>query len=102
MLMRIGYDLSFEFASPTALTLMLYVHPERAGDLVAPETLIIEPDTPIQDFTDVFGNRAAKIVAPAGPLRIRSESVARDDRFPDAPDPAAQAPPAAQLPAGVP
>src|SRR2546423_8395860 len=97
MLMRIGYDLSFEFASPTALTLMLYVHPERAGDLVEPEKLIIEPDVPIQDFTDVFGNRAAKIVAPTGPLRIRSESVIRDDGLLDAQNPSAQQQPVAEL-----
>src|SRR5438067_2481650 len=101
MLIRIGYDLSFEFPSPTAMTLMLYVHPERAADLVEPEKIIVEPETPIQDFVDVFGNRAAKIVAPAGPLRIRSESVVRDDGLLDAQNPSAQQQPVADLPADV-
>jgi transglutaminase-like putative cysteine protease len=101
MLIRIGYDLTFEFPSPTAMTLMLYVHPERATDLVEPEKIIVEPETPIQDFRDVFGNRVGKIVAPAGALRIRSESFIRDDGLLDAQNPSAQQQPVAELPPDV-
>ena len=97
MLIRIGYDLTFEFASPTAMMMLLHVHPERAGDLLEPEKLIVEPDIPVQEFIDVFGNRAAKVFAPAGPLRIRSESRIRDNGLVDAQNPAAQAVPVAEL-----
>jgi len=97
MLIRIGYDLTFEFPSPTAMTLLLYVHPERARDLVETEKLIIEPEIPVQDFCDVFGNRAAKIVAPAGQLRLRSDSFIRDDGLVDAQNPAAQQHPVANM-----
>src|SRR4051812_37101819 len=98
MLIRIGYDLTFEFTSPTAMTLLLYVHPDRAVDLVEPEKLIIEPETiAAQDFTDVFGNRAAKIVAPVGMVRLRSESFVRDDGLVDAQSPSAQQHPVAEL-----
>src|SRR5262245_56682298 len=101
MLIRIGYDLSFELTSPTAMTLMLYVHPEPAGDLAQPEKLILEPELPIQDFTDVFGNCAARILAPVGIIRMRSESLVRDDGLHDAQNPAAQQHPIAELPADV-
>src|SRR5581483_5299365 len=101
MLIRIGYDLTFEFTAPTPMTLMLYVHPDRAGDLVEPEKLILEPDIPYQDFLDVFGNRVAKVVAPTGLLRMRSESRIRDNGLVDAQNPAAQQVPVQDLPADV-
>src|SRR3954469_13545308 len=101
MLIRTGYDLTFEFPAPTAMTLLLYVHPERAVDLVEPEKLIVEPELPVQDFTDVFGNRAAKILAPAGFVRMRSESRVRDEGLVDAQNPSAQQVPVADLRADV-
>src|SRR5437667_9415088 len=101
MLIRIGYDLAFELPAPTAMTLLLYVHPERARDLVEPEKLIIKPEIPVVDFTDVFGNRAARIIAPAGAIRIHSESMVRDDGLLDAQNPSAQQLPVTDLPPGV-
>ena len=78
MLIRIGYDLVFEVPQPTAMLLMLYVHPDRAPALRHPEWIQVEPDTPVEGFTDWFGNRAARILAPAGTLRLRYENVAAD------------------------
>ena len=101
MLIRIGYDFTFEFPAPTAMSMLLYVHSERAGDLVAPETLIVEPNIPVKVYLDVFGNCAARIVAPAGLLRLRSESVIRDNGLVDAQNPAAQQMPIDDLPADV-
>ncbi len=101
MLIQIGYDLSFDFPAPTPMVLNLYVHPDRAGNLVEPEKLIVEPEIPVHDFVDVFGNRAARIVAPAGTLRLRSESFIRDDGLTDAQDPKAQQHPIHELPADV-
>jgi transglutaminase-like putative cysteine protease len=101
MLIRIGYDLSFDFPSPTPMLLNLYVHPDRAGNLIEPERLIVEPEIPVHDFVDVFGNRAASIVAPAGTLRLRSESLIRDDGLTDAQDPKAHQQPIHELPPDV-
>ena len=33
MFLRIGYEMCFQIAAPTPMVLMLFVHPERAGDL---------------------------------------------------------------------
>jgi transglutaminase-like putative cysteine protease len=82
---RIGYDLVFEIAQPTAMQLMLYVHPSRAGALRRPERLLVEPDTPVESFVDWFGNRAARILAPAGRLRLGYDNVIDDSGRPDAP-----------------
>ncbi len=66
MLIKIGYDIAYEVSAPTPMLLMLYVHPERMKDLRGPGALVTEPAVEIENFTDNFGNRCAKIVAPPG------------------------------------
>ena len=78
MLIRIGYELIFELPVPTSMLLMLYLHPERAAALRDSERVVVEPDTRVEEFVDWFGNRAARILAPAGPLRIRYDNVVED------------------------
>ena len=85
MHIRIGYDLSFEVAQPTAMQLMLYVHPDQAAALQRPERIVVEPDTVVEDFVDWFGNRAARIVAPAGLVRISYDNVIFDGGGHDVP-----------------
>ena len=82
---RIGFDLSFEVPQPVPMQLMLYVHPDQAGLLRQPERLVMEPVHPVEDFLDWFGNRAARILAPAGHLRIRYDNVISDSGRPDVP-----------------
>jgi transglutaminase-like putative cysteine protease len=83
MLIRIGYELIFDLPAPVPMLLMLYVHPEQAHVLQRPEKLVIEPDVPVRDFTDTFGNRAARISAPAGKLRLWYDNVAWDSGRPE-------------------
>jgi transglutaminase-like putative cysteine protease len=82
---RIGYDLSFEVPQPTPMQLMLYVHPDQAPALQRPEWIVVEPDTAVDSFIDWFGNRAARILAPAGRLRIRYDNVIDDSGRLDVP-----------------
>ena len=85
MRIRIGYDLSFEVPQPTPMQLMLYVHPDQARALRRPERIVVEPATVVESFVDWFGNRAARILAPAGLLRIRYDNVIDDSGRPDVP-----------------
>jgi transglutaminase-like putative cysteine protease len=78
MQLRIGYELAFDVARPTPMQLMLYVHPDRAGALRRPERIVVEPAVAVEDFIDAFGNRAARILAPAGSVRIRYDNVIDD------------------------
>jgi transglutaminase-like putative cysteine protease len=80
---RIGYDLVYEVLRPTAMQLMLYVHPDQAGALRSPETIVVEPAAAVEDFIDAFGNHAARILAPAGSVRIRYDNVIDDPGRPD-------------------
>ena len=101
MLIRIGYDIAYEVSAPTPMLLMLYVHPERAGDLREPERLITEPGVEIEDFADSFGNRCAKIVAPPGLMRLTYDNVIEDSGLPEPAYPEAEQHPVEQLPLGA-
>lgn len=98
MLIRIGYDMTFDVTAPTPMVLSLYVYPDRAADLERPETIYTEPAIPFKTYIDVFGNRCAVIVAPPGPFRIHSSNVIRDEGLPDARDFNAKQHPIEELP----
>src|SRR3989442_12525403 len=85
MEIRLGYELSFEVPRPTPMQLMLYVHPEQASRLRRPERIEIEPATAVEDFVDEFGNRAARILAPAGTVRDRYDNPIDVSGRPEAP-----------------
>ena len=44
MLIKIGFDISFELKGPTPIVAMLYVHPSRQKDLRAEEKLRVTPE----------------------------------------------------------
>jgi transglutaminase-like putative cysteine protease len=88
MLIRIGYELVFNLPTPTPMLLLLFTHPSRAADLRAPDRVRTEPELPVEEFIDPFGNRCGRIAAPAGKLRLWNHSLVRDsgERDPVCPD----------------
>lgn len=99
MLIRIGYDLIFEVPAPTPIMLLLYTHPSRQMDLEGPERIALDPPVPISDFTDLYGNKVARMVAPPGTMRISHESIIRDRGQLDITGETAEQHPVEQLPA---
>jgi transglutaminase-like putative cysteine protease len=83
MFIKVGYDISYEVWAPTPMMLMLYMHPSRDSSVKKPETLRTEPEVPIENFTDMFGNRCARIVAPPGIIRLIGEAIVEDSGLPD-------------------
>jgi transglutaminase-like putative cysteine protease len=83
MRIRVGHELAFEVPRPTPMLLMLYVRPELASALERPEEIEVDPATPVESFVDWFGNRAARIVAAAGSLRLRYDNVVDDSGRPE-------------------
>ncbi len=55
---------------------------DRQADLRAEEKIHVEPDVPLHDFTDLYGNRCARIFAPAGNLRLSLETMIEDSGEP--------------------
>jgi len=83
MQIRVGYELIYECPQPTPMILTLNVHYSRASDLVVPDYLTTDPSLPITAYRDGFGNWCARIVAPAGRIRLASTATVRDTGKPD-------------------
>lgn len=78
MKIRLGYDIGYTLPQPTPMVLMLSVHPSRAGDLLEPDEIQTEPALPVHYYIDSFGNRCARIHAPAGHLRLYGSTLIED------------------------
>lgn len=78
MLIRVGYEIAFRFPQPTAMVVLLYVHPSRASTLRTPEHFEVEPSVPVSEFIDSFGNRCGRLFVPEGQVVLRSEATVED------------------------
>jgi transglutaminase-like putative cysteine protease len=101
MLIRIGYELLFDVPSPVPMLLKLYLHPSQISKVKQSEHLRIEPETPVEEFVDGFGNRASRLVLPAGRVRLWNQAVVSDSGQPDAVNDTAQQLPVESLPVEV-
>jgi len=82
MFIRIGHEIVFNLPVPSAMMALLYTLPDRAAHLRQPDSLRLEPNLPVTDFIDWFGNRCARIAAPAGRLRICNDFIVEDTGLP--------------------
>jgi transglutaminase-like putative cysteine protease len=98
MLIRLGYDIQFYIPAPVPMVALLNVHPSRAGDLLEPDEMLVEPNVPTSTYIDSFGNRCVRFVAPQGPLRLSSSTIVRDSGLPDPVNLSAREPSVADLP----
>jgi len=101
MLIKIGYHIAYEVLAPTPMLLMLHVHPERMKDLRAPERLVTDPAVEVEAFTDSFGNRCSKIIAPPGIIRLSCDTIIEDSGLPEPVFPNAEQHPVQDLPLDV-
>ena len=83
MLIRLGYDLSFDIPSPVPIVALLNVHPSRVTDLREPDVLRAFPEIAIEHYVDSFGNDCSRFLAPAGTLRLTNSTLIEDSGAPD-------------------
>src|SRR6202521_5578371 len=83
MLIKVACEIQFTYPAPTAVVLMLYLHPSVAVRIRGPERLEVEPRVGITQYTDLYGNRCGRIFVPAGPLAVRHEALVVDNGQPD-------------------
>jgi len=83
VLIRVGYELEFGVPARTPMVVMLYTHPDRAASLGAVDWIRVEPDAPVEIYTDAFGNYCGRLVAAPGRLRLWSTNVVADSGEPD-------------------
>ncbi|GJE80939.1 transglutaminase-like domain-containing protein [Methylorubrum thiocyanatum] len=101
MLIKTGYDITFETDAATPMALLLSVHPSRQGDLRSPETITFDPPIPQRQTIDAFGNVCTRIVAPPGRLTISADLLVADSGRPDEVAPEARQIPVEALPDDV-
>jgi transglutaminase-like putative cysteine protease len=83
MLIRLGYDIRFDTPAPVPMTALLSVHPSRRQDLREPDRLRVEPEVPLDDYLDIFGNVSTRFLAPAGSIRLVNSTLIEDSGAPD-------------------
>jgi transglutaminase-like putative cysteine protease len=83
MLIRLGYELSYEFAQATPMILNLNVHYSRTSDLVQPDTIITSPAVPLSMYRDGFGNWCTRAMSPPGSFKITADALIRDSGVPE-------------------
>ena len=98
MLIRVGYDISFETPVEVPIVALLNVHPSRAGDLREPDELHLEPTVKIDTYWDTFANTCSRFVAPPGVIRLFNSTLIEDPGELDAQNPSARQVPVGELP----
>ena len=83
MRLRVGYELQYHFPQTTPVIMMLNVHYTRVSDLERPDHIVISPSVPISGYRDGFGNWCSRILAPAGAMRISTDTVVNDTGLAD-------------------
>jgi len=83
MLIRVGCDIEFTFPEPTAIIVMLSLHPLRFPTVRIHENLRTDPMVPIYEYYDLHGNRCGRAVVPAGNVHFRNDAIVEDSGLPD-------------------
>jgi transglutaminase-like putative cysteine protease len=83
MLIRVGHEITLTFVEPTAMVLMLYLHPSRLTTVRKAETFQTNPWLPLSEYTDNYGNRCGRVLTPAGKVTFRNDAVVEDSGLPD-------------------
>lgn len=83
MLIRVGCEIEFVFPEPTAVILMLSLHPVREPTMRKHEHLRIQPPVPYTQYFDSNGNRCTRTVVPAGNVKFHNEAIVDDSGLPD-------------------
>jgi transglutaminase-like putative cysteine protease len=83
MLIRYGYELTFECTAPTLMVCLLDAHEDRARHIVYDSGFATKPSIASSTYQDSFGNQVRKFIAPAGSLTVHRDSILTDEGLPD-------------------
>lgn len=98
MIIRVGYDLTYETPQPLPMIVTLAIHYSRASDIIHPDYMKTDPPVPLRAYRDSFGNWCTRLVAPAGRIRLTADALVRDNGLPEPVFPTATQQPVENLP----
>ncbi|MDF0545911.1 transglutaminase family protein [Sphingobium sp. H39-3-25] len=79
MLIRAGYDLTFNTDAPTEMITMLSVRPSRMVDLRTSHQIVTDRGITLFDDQDAYGNICTRFVLQPGTTRISCDFIIADD-----------------------
>lgn len=83
MIIRLGYELAYEFEQPTPMILMLGIHSSRIADILIQDNMTTSPSVNLQGFWDSYGNWCNRILAPAGNFTVSTDALIKDSGEPE-------------------
>jgi transglutaminase-like putative cysteine protease len=83
MKIRVGYDIAFSVPQRTPMVLMLSIHPSRTKDLLTNQRILAEPNLPLREYRDAFGNICTRVAAEPAVVRFSSSFDILDSGRPD-------------------
>ena len=83
MFIRVGYEIVIESKAETVLILALSPHSSIDGRIIGAPGVQTEPELPLEEFLDSFGNRLTRLRAPVGRLKLWSDCIVEVDGKPD-------------------
>lgn len=84
MLIRIGFEIVVDCPQPTPMLLALYPHPSNGRRTIGSDHIRAVPATGVEEYTDMFGNRCARVQLPPGETTLWSDCMVEDTGAPDA------------------
>jgi transglutaminase-like putative cysteine protease len=83
MLIRYGYELTFNCAEPALMVCLLDAHRDQAQNIRYETPFETTPAISTETYLDTFGNHVRRFIAPAGDLTIRRDAIIEDSGQPD-------------------
>ena len=83
MRIDVGCQLALALPAPSAIVLMLNLHPSVVADSGGSERFQVNPSVPIAEYLDLYGNRCTKVFCPAGRVEFRHEATVMVSGLPD-------------------
>ena len=79
MLLRVGCELSLDLPAPSAMVVMLQLHPSMVARSRGTERFQVVPAVPATEFLDLYGNRCARVFVGPGLVSFRHDAIVEDD-----------------------
>ena len=83
MLIRYGYELTFNCAEPALMVCLLDAHRDQAPNIPYETPFETTPAISTETYLDTFGNHVRRFIAPAGDLTIRRDAIIKNSGQPD-------------------
>ncbi len=98
MLIRLGYELALDLPQETPVVTALEIHADRRKDIRWESGFVSRPAIPTEVYSDAYGNRCRRFLAPAGRFVMRYDALVEDSGMTDAVVRDAELTPVGELP----